>query len=78
MGLMVLSSVIISFGGLIARSMVAADPNQINFYRALALLVTFGTVFVYKHRSRSVENFRKIGISGVFACLLYTSDAADE
>ena len=39
MGLMVVSSVLISFGGLILRNIEAADVWQINFYRSLAFMV---------------------------------------
>ncbi len=35
MGLMVVSSVMISFGGLTIRNIAEADPWQINFYRSL-------------------------------------------
>ena len=67
MMLMIVSSVIISFGGLISRSMEAADPNQINFYRSLTFCLLLGLVFVFNHRARSVQNFRKVGWSGIAA-----------
>jgi len=37
MGLTVVSSVMISFGGLTIRNIAEADPWQINFYRSLGL-----------------------------------------
>ena len=61
MMLMIVSSVIISFGGLIVRSMEEAGPSQINFWRSLALIVTFGAIFLYRHKSESIKDFRKVG-----------------
>ncbi|NNF76772.1 MAG: DMT family transporter [Rhizobiales bacterium] len=72
MALMIASSVIISFGGLISRSMEDADPTQINFYRSLALCLTFGLVFAFNHKGNSVRDFRKVGWSGVLASLCLT------
>ncbi|MCP5081393.1 MAG: DMT family transporter [Alphaproteobacteria bacterium] len=69
MALMIVSSVVISFGGLISRLMEDADPTQINFYRSLSLCVTFGLVFAYNHRASTVRDFRKVGWSGVLASL---------
>ena len=72
MFLMVVSSVIISFGGLISRLIDDADPNQINFWRSLSLFLTFGAIYVFRQKRQSVANFRKIGVSGVIASLSLT------
>ncbi len=65
--LMIVSSVIISFGGLIVRSMEEAGPSQINFWRSLALIVTFGSIFLFRHRRQSIRNFRKVRFGGLLA-----------
>ncbi len=72
MFLMVVSSVVISFGGLISRLIDDADPNQINFWRSLSLFLTFGVIYVFRQKRQSVTNFRKIGFSGVVASLCLT------
>ncbi len=72
MFLMVVSSVVISFGGLISRMIEDADASQINFYRSTSLVITFAAVFAFTHRGRTVSDFRKIGLSGVFASLSLT------
>ena len=69
MMLMIVSSVIISFGGLIVRSMEEAGPSQINFWRSLALIITFGGIFLFRHKRESIRNFRKVGYGGVLAGL---------
>lgn len=70
--LMVISSVVISFGGLISRLIEDADPNQINFWRSLSLFLTFGVIYLVRHKRDSVKDFRKIGVSGVIASLALT------
>lgn len=72
MMLMIVSSVLISFGGLISRSMEAADPNQINFYRSSAFCLLLGLMFVFRHRARTAQNFRKVGWSGLAASCCLT------
>ncbi len=72
MMLMIVSSVLISFGGLVSRSMEAADPSQINFYRSLTMCIAFSLVFAFNHRGRTAQNFRKVGFGGVVASLCLT------
>ncbi len=64
-GLMVLSSIVISFGGLIVRSIDAADPWQINFYRSLGLIAAVVSILVFNHRGRVMTQVRGIGRVGV-------------
>ena len=66
MVLMVISSVIISFGGLIVRSMEMALPWQINFYRSIALLGFVSVLIVLRFRR---ETFSVIGNIGALGCL---------
>lgn len=69
--LMVVSSIGISFGGLIIRSMDSATPWQINFYRSLALGVAITLIIISRHRGRSVSMIAGIGRPGLIggACL---------
>ena len=66
MGLMVVSSVLISFGGLIVRVIEQASPWQINFYRALAIMSVVALILTLQHRRRTIENIRKIGWAGLW------------
>ena len=65
MGLMVVSSVMISFGGLTIRNIAEADPWQINFYRSLALIVAIVSILAFQYRRRSIANIRGIGWPGL-------------
>lgn len=65
MTLMVVSSVLISFGGLIIRNMEQADTWQINFYRALALLSSIALILAFQHRRNTLATIRKIGRPGL-------------
>ena len=68
--LMVLSSVIISFGGLIIRSMEAALPWQINFYRSIALLGVVSVYIVLRFRRETPAVISNIGFAGCVAGVL--------
>ncbi|MEM1421807.1 MAG: DMT family transporter [Pseudomonadota bacterium] len=69
--LMVVSSVCISFGGLVLRSMETSDAWQINFFRALALIAAISLIMIMRHRERTLAEVRKIGAPGLLggACL---------
>ncbi|MDG1458992.1 MAG: DMT family transporter [Pseudoprimorskyibacter sp.] len=67
MGMMVLSSVGISFGGLIVRSMQEADAWQISFYRSVAYASVIAFVILWRYRGRVVPQIRAVGLSGVLA-----------
>ncbi len=64
MGMMVVGSVAISFGGLVIRNIEAADTWQINFYRSVAFVATILTVMLIRYRGRTVENIRRVGMPG--------------
>lgn len=70
MGLMVFSSVVISFGGLIMRSFERADPWQINFYRSVALITAITLILVFRYRRQSLAKVRGIGGLGVVGGVL--------
>ena len=62
---MVISSVGISFGGLIVRSMDGADPWQINFYRSLSLVAVVTIILLYRYPGQAVTRVRNIGRPGL-------------
>ena len=66
MGLMVASSIVISFGGLIIRNIEGADPWQINLYRSLSLIVTIVLILLFQYRRRTLVHVRNIGRVGLF------------
>ena len=64
---MVVSSVVISFGGLIIRSMESALPWQINFYRSVALLGVVSVFILLRYRSQTIATIGNIGALGCLA-----------
>lgn len=73
MALMVVSSVSISFGGLILRNIEDADVWQINFYRSLALVVTVSLIMLVRYRGQTVQKVVQIGKPGLVAGALLAS-----
>lgn len=67
MGLMIVSSVAISFGGLIIRSMQEADVWQISFYRSLALIAAIAILMQVRYGAASAARIRAIGRPGLLA-----------
>lgn len=67
MGLMIISSVGISFGGLVIRSVESADVWQINFYRSVALVVMVALIMVMRHGRAVIARTRDIGRPGLLA-----------
>ena len=66
MGLMVASSIVISFGGLLVRNIEGADPWQINLYRSLALIVAIVLILLFQYRRQTLLHVRNIGRVGLF------------
>ena len=71
--LMVVSSIAISFGGLIMRNMDAADEWQIIFYRALALEAVILGILIVQYRGGMVQRVLRIGRAGVIAGVILAS-----
>ncbi|MEO9874902.1 MAG: DMT family transporter [Anderseniella sp.] len=67
MGLMIVSSVSISFGGLVIRAIEAADVWQINFYRSVALVVMVALIMSLRHGRAAMTRTRGIGRPGLLA-----------
>ncbi len=70
MGLMIVSSVGISFGGLVVRAIEAADVWQINFYRSIALIVMVTLIMALRHGRAAPARIRGIGRPGLLAGVL--------
>lgn len=66
-GLVAISSVILSFGGLVVRNIEQADPWQINFYRSSALMVAITMVLLMHYRGQAVARIRQSGWAGLMA-----------
>lgn len=67
MALMVISSVGISFGGLILRNIDDADVWQINFYWSLALVFTVTLIMLFRYQGQAVQKVVQIGRPGLIA-----------
>jgi drug/metabolite transporter (DMT)-like permease len=67
---MVVSSVNISFGGLVLRSMEDADAWQINFYRSLAFGAVIGLIMLLRYGSATAARVGQIGWPGIYGGLL--------
>ncbi len=60
MAIMIISSVGISFGGLISRYIESADAWQINIYRSLSTAAVVAAVLLFRYRGRSAAQLTKI------------------
>ena len=73
-GLMISSSVAISFTGLIVRHL-DVDPMVMNFYRALSLMVAMVLIVVVKYRRMAIFSVIRIGWPGVLGAVMLTMAA---
>jgi drug/metabolite transporter (DMT)-like permease len=67
MMLMVVGSVVISFGGLVQRNIEFADPWQVSFYRAIGLLGAVIVIIGFNNRVRKLRTMTGIGGLGLLA-----------
>ncbi len=67
MALMVVSSLGISFGGLVLRSLEDADVWQINFYRSFSLVVTVTLIMLFRYGAQTPRKVHQIGWPGLIA-----------
>ena len=65
MACMVASSVVISFGGVIVRSIDHADPLQINFYRSVGLVFAVMLFLALRYRREVIPSVLGIGRMGL-------------
>lgn len=70
MGLMVLSAVTISFGGLVIRSIEEADVWQMALYRSVALFLAVLGVMAWRYGGSAPRQVVAIGRPGVLAGLM--------
>ncbi len=68
--LLIISSISISFGGLIMRNIDFADAWQITFYRSLAFTFSIALILSYKNRSSTLSTIKKVGYAGVMGGIL--------
>ena len=73
-GLMISSSVVISFTGLIVRHL-DVDPMVMNFYRALSLMVVMVFIVAVKYRRMAILSVIRIGWPGVLGAVMLTMAA---
>ena len=52
--LLIIGSILISFGGLIMRSMNSADSWQIIFYRAIGFVLSFAIILLFRYRKNFI------------------------
>jgi drug/metabolite transporter (DMT)-like permease len=67
MALMIFSSILISFGGLLIRLMHEADVWQILFYRSLALIGAISLLMCWRYGNDAPTKVRAIGRPGLLA-----------
>ena len=70
-GLMISSSVAISFTGLIVRHL-DVDPMVMNFYRALSLMVAIVLIVAVKYRRMAILSVIRVGWPGVLGAVMLT------
>lgn len=64
--MMVLSSVMLSSGGLIVRSLDQADAWQTNLYRAIGICVAVAAILFIRYGADAWARLRAVGLAGLF------------
>ena len=70
MVLLLIGSTVISFSGLVIRSIEQADSWQINFYRSLAFAMTISVVLLFRYGRNVSRKLGYIGWQGILASIL--------
>ena len=70
--LLLLSSIAISFGGLIMRNIEVANAWQIIFYRSLFFSISISLILIFQYRFIFFKNIKKIGYPGLLGAIFYT------
>ena len=65
MALIITSSIAISFGGLISRSLDGDDASQANLYRSGATALVVGLILLHRYRGGVVRNIIAVGRPGL-------------
>jgi drug/metabolite transporter (DMT)-like permease len=69
---MILSSVVISFTGLIVRNL-EVGPMAMNFYRALSMMIAIAFIVVVRYRRMAIRSVIGIGWPGVLGAMMLTA-----
>ena len=70
--LLLISSIGISFGGLIMRNIEVADAWQIIFYRSFFFTVSILTIICFQNRNSVVKTIKNVGYPGIVGAVFYT------
>jgi drug/metabolite transporter (DMT)-like permease len=70
-GLMVSSSVVISFTGLIVR-LLDIEPMVMNFYRALSMMIAIVLILAVRYRRAAILSVIRVGWPGVLGAVMLT------
>ena len=70
--LLLLSSIAISFGGLIMRNIEVANAWQIIFYRSLFFSFSISLILIFQYRFIFFKNIKQIGYPGLLGAIFYT------
>mgnify|MGYP006427554523 CR=1 FL=1 len=73
MALMLVGSIVISFGGLAIRNIETADNWQINFYRSIAFGLAISIVLLFRYGKTGTQQLKGIGLEGILAAMLLAS-----
>ena len=68
--LMLIGSIVISFGGLVIRNIDTADNWQINLYRSLAFGIAISMVLLFRYGKTAPRKLKGIGLQGLWAAAL--------
>ncbi len=71
--LMLLGSIVISFGGLAIRNIETASNWQINFYRSIAFAFAISIVLLFRYGKTGPQQLKGIGLEGILAAMLLAS-----
>ena len=70
--LLLISSIGISFGGLIMRNIEVANAWQIIFYRSFFFTVSILVIIFFQNRASVAKTIKNVGYPGVFGAVFYT------
>ena len=72
--LLIIASIVISFGGLIMRNINSADAWQIIFFRSLSFVFVMSIILTQQYKHSTIIKIKNIGYVGIaggfFLCLL--------
>ena len=70
--LLLISSIAISFGGLIMRNIEVANAWQIIFYRSFFFSLSMSIILIFQYKFLFFNNVKKIGFPGLLGAIFYT------